>query len=134
MRRPALLDFVPRTKKKRFHFGLRSLLLFTSCVGPTVLLLSALPMEFYILPGGAISLMASMMFVAWIASYARPARMGACFSVATVVSAILVASVIISAALWGIKSAALPFTAIASVIATLTSGLAFGLSWSRYAA
>ncbi len=130
MTRPTLLDFVPR--KKRFQFGLRALLLFTACVGPVALLASVLPARFYI-SVGPILVLYSVGLVAWFVSYARLPLVAAFFVAGTAISVILVTSVIVAAASWGIISEAIPATACVSVFFTISSGLGYGLSWSRHA-
>ena len=129
MKQPNPLQFVVR-ESPRFRFRLRTLLLFMACVGPVVLVTSALPKDFYILQGILILAVTLAMGLTWCASFVRPKPLAFCFAALLLISAVLGTSLFVGRA---VRYEVLGAATGVSLLATLVTGLALGLSWSRYA-
>ncbi len=101
-----------------------------ACVGPAVLVTSALPKDFYILQGILILAVTLAMGLTWCVSFVRPKPLAFCFAALMLISAVLGTSLFAGRA---VRYEVLGAATGVSVLATLITGLALGLSWSRYA-
>jgi len=130
---PPLL--VPRKTPKwyRLRFSLRTLLLLITCVGPLALMAVDLPFTFWTIvafEAGMIVAVALLAGTAWCASFVRPGPLAICFMVLTLISAALGISLFVG------RDGLFLETCVAMTVcvcATLWIGVAFSLSWSRYA-
>lgn len=122
--------FLPPQRPRRFRFGLNTLLLLVTCVGPLVLVAAALPRDFYNSQGRFTLEVVCVAGLAWCASFVRPIPLAIYFWFLIVISAVLGILLFVGRSTdYEMLCAA---TGV-SVRATLTAGLAVGLSWSRHA-
>lgn len=129
-----MVHFVPPARfahaSKRLRFSLRTFMLCFTIVGPLVLVAAALPSEFYIFGASVYLAVAILPGLAWCVSFIRPAPLAVVFLSLALISIVL--GVLLFVGRRDLYEVICAATAL-SVWAASTTGMALGLSWSRYA-
>ena len=125
-----MIRFVPPQEPKRLRFSLRALMLFVTIVGPTVLVVTALPQDLMVFGLCLVLAAALLPGLAWCMSFVRPAPLAIAFF-----SLVLISVVLFMSLFMGRDSFHMGICAAigVSVWAATVTGLALVLSSSRYA-
>lgn len=132
MNQPLFPSCVPRGARKRYRlrFSLLTLLILMSCTGPIVLVAAEIPMAFLCLEIGMILFVTLTTWGAWRASFVRPAYLAFCFLVLSLLFTVLGVLLFVGAET---VFAEILASMVISLWAVVTTGIAFGLSCSRFA-